>query len=268
MLSNGLILSGGTHQVATANLDFWLNSSGRPASAPDHCGMQPGAAGRNAAGVGLETVGLPTGRARNRRGSGAQAGRLSARKGTEFFCWAAKGTWPSGRRSCWRGTILAYASWAPIHPPRRTWHGWIIVIFWTGFMRPSRTFFWLRWEIPSRKNGFGCIASVWVCRWQWAWAGSFEILVGDMRRAPQWIQQLRPGVGDAICTGALAAGPALSARLSWLGAASSADVGGGLDAAALPRPVACNHGQHAAGACMSTCTAGSCADTELHCKRP
>src|ERR1035437_2601990 len=60
-----------------------------------------------------------------------------------------------------------------------------------------------------------------------------------------------PGVGYAPGAGAVAAGPAVPARLSWIGAAASADTAFGLDATALPGPIVRDQGDDATGhACV------------------
>ena len=87
-----LVLSGGTHQVATANLDFWLNSLHECTSAPDHCRMQSRVARWNAAGMDLAYARKALETAGFRCRPGSHAGGSIGPEGIQntLFCSAGK----------------------------------------------------------------------------------------------------------------------------------------------------------------------------------
>jgi len=67
--------------------------------------MQPGAAGRNAVGVGLGLLGCPLAERVTGVDLVPRLAELPRARDMEFFCWAAKGMWPSGLRNFWGETI-------------------------------------------------------------------------------------------------------------------------------------------------------------------
>jgi N-acetylglucosaminyldiphosphoundecaprenol N-acetyl-beta-D-mannosaminyltransferase len=185
---DGLILSGGTHQIATANLDFWLNSLADPHLHRIIAGCSlvlPD-------GMPLIWVSQLLGCPLAERVTGVdlvpRLAELSARKGYRLFLLGGKGN---------------VAERAAAHLQER-FPGVNIV----GTYAPPE-------EEMAQEDHSGLLARIHAARpeillvalgnpkqekWIWSYrerlgvpvamgvGGSFEIMVGDMRRAPRWIQ--------------------------------------------------------------------------------
>jgi N-acetylglucosaminyldiphosphoundecaprenol N-acetyl-beta-D-mannosaminyltransferase len=184
-----LIHSGGTHQVATANLDFWLNSIKNPhlhrilASCslvlPD--------------GMPLVWVSRLFGKALPERVTGVdlvpQLADLSARKGYRIFLLGGKPGVANRTADVLERDhpgVNIVGTYSPFHEELAQMdHAEIIHriraakpdILLVAFGNPKQE----KWIWMHRKR-LGVPVSMGV-------GGTFDILVGDMKRAPRWIQQ-------------------------------------------------------------------------------
>jgi N-acetylglucosaminyldiphosphoundecaprenol N-acetyl-beta-D-mannosaminyltransferase len=185
----GLIVSGQTHQVATANLDFWLNSVADP-----HLH-------RILAGCGLvlpdgmplvwasKLLGCPLAERVTGVDLVPRLAELSARKGYRIFLLGGREGVAERAAKLLESTYPG-ACIAGVYAPEEKLlammdHGEILNrihaakpdILLVAFGNPKQE----KWIWMHRKR-LGVPVAMGV-------GGSFEILVGDMRRAPRWVQR-------------------------------------------------------------------------------
>ncbi len=185
----GLILSGGTHQVATANLDFWLNSQ-----ADQHLHrIIAGCSLVLADGMPLVWASSLLGCPLAERVTGVDLvpslAELSARKGYGIYLLGGQGDVAERAAKLLERNypgVRIVGTYAPTEEHMaRLDHSDILHRIHTA--RPDILLVALgnpkqeKWIWMHRKR-LGVPVAMGV-------GGSFEILVGDMRRAPQWIQR-------------------------------------------------------------------------------
>jgi N-acetylglucosaminyldiphosphoundecaprenol N-acetyl-beta-D-mannosaminyltransferase len=184
-----LILSGGSHQVATANLDFWLNSlrdvslhrilAGCSLVLPD--------------GMPLVWISRMLGKPLKQRVSGADLlpmlAALSAKKGYRIFLLGGK---PGVGARCaevleglYPGVKIAGHYSPPLADLERMDHGDTLQrihtakpdILMVAFGNPKQEK-WIRMHLKR----LGVPVSIGI-------GGSMDMLIGDVKRAPKWMQQ-------------------------------------------------------------------------------
>ena len=151
--------------------------------------MQPGAAGRYAFGVGLEAVGLPASGAGDGRGPVPKLAELSARTGYGIFLLGGKGDVAERAKGFLEAKypgVRIVGTYAPSEDEMaQVDHSEIVnriqavkpQILLVALGNPKQE----KWIWMYRKR-LGVPVAMGV-------GGSFEILVGDMRRAPRWVQR-------------------------------------------------------------------------------
>lgn len=184
-----LIFAGGTHQIATANLDFWLNSL----SDPHLHRIIAGCSLVLADGMPLVWVSKLLGCPLPDRVTGVdlvpRLAELSSRKGYRLFLFGGKGD--VARRAArlldekFPGVRIV-DTYAPTEEELERLDQTLMLeriqaakpdILLVALGNPKQE----KW-IWSNRMRFGVPVSMGV-------GGSFEIIVGDMRRAPRWIQR-------------------------------------------------------------------------------